>query len=154
MRGMLRIFRTKSLETAKIFEFIDSFLMDYGKIHLLLSDGIILDLRSMFDGDQLESIFIQRILTSYQLEKILMDSDDMPFYMAIRSEVISDWKKSTLEGIYDILKIKTNYRGCNIWMHIVGNSGVFEKYLGEWRFHTAAERKNMGIYAWEEQPRQ
>jgi hypothetical protein len=152
MRGILRIFRTKSLETSRILEFTDLFLIEYGKVHLLLSDGIILDLRSMFDGDQLESIFIQRILTSYQLEKILMDSDDMPFYMIIRSEVISDWKKNTLEGIYDILKIKTNYRGCNIWMNIVGNSGTFEKYLGEWRFHTASERKNMGIYAWEDQP--
>ncbi len=154
MRGTLRIFRTPGFEVSEIYSFLDIFLHDGGKAHLLLSDGIILDMRDIFSGDEMGRIFIQRILTSHQLERILMDSDENPFLIIIRSEVISEWKPVALEGIYDILRIKALFRGCHIWMNVVGPSGIFEKYLGEWRFIQRREIAERGLYAWDAQPQQ
>jgi hypothetical protein len=154
MRGTLRIFRTQGFEVSGIHNFLDMFLQDGGKIHLLLSDGIILDMRDIFSEDEMQYIFIQRVLTSHQLERILMDSDESPFFIAIRSDVISEWKPVALEGLYDILRIKALFRGCHIWMNIVGSSGVFEKYLGEWRFLQRREKYERGLYAWDGQHQQ
>ena len=154
MRGTLRIFRTEALETGDIYRFLDRFLQDHGRVHLLVSDGVILDLRSMFSNEERDRIYVQRVLTSYQFERILMDSDENPFFIAIRSDVISEWKVITIESIYDILRIKSMFRGCHIWMNIVGPPGIFQKYLGEWRFRKVHEDTGRGLYAWDGQHQQ
>ena len=66
--------------------------------HFLISDGIMVDFRTAFMPETLESMRIQRILTSYQLQRILMESDDYPYFIAVMSHSISDWKTSILQA--------------------------------------------------------
>lgn len=129
-------------------------LSGYSEIHFLLTDGIMVDFRQAFPEDLLSSIKVQRILTSYQLQKILMDSDNSPYYISAASGVVEAWSPSIIEGIYDIMKIKTSYHGCLIYLNIVGAGGVFEKYLGNRVIARNGRSRNGGLYSWEEQSRQ
>lgn len=117
--------------------------------HLLISDGIVVDFRAAFMPETLESMRIQRILTSYQLQRILMESDDYPYFIAVTSHSISDWKASILQSILDILRIKTYYRGCRIDMNIIGERDIHELYMGSTK---VAGRKahTEGIFRWGE----
>lgn len=150
MHGTLRIFRTPAFSTSWFSEFMEM-STGHGEWHFLLTDGIIVDFRKAFPGDTLPSIKVQRILTSYQLQKILLDSDNNPYYISAASAVVETWPSAVIEGLYDILKIKTHYHGCIIFLNIVGSGGVFEKYFGNRVLSRGKGRSGGGLYSWEEQ---
>ena len=129
MHAPLRIFSTKVFRTEDVLDFITLF-DGGGIIHLLISDGIMTDFRHAFPAVYLPMIMVQRVLTSYQLQRILMDSDDHPHYIAILSDVMESWASRIVESIYDIMKIKSYYHGCPIYLNIIGSPGVFARYLG------------------------
>lgn len=151
MHGTLRIFRTPKFSTRDLSEFMKIALSSFQEFHFLLTDGIMLNFRGTFPDEVLPAIKVQRILTSYQLQKILMDSDENPYYISVASAVIDTWPASIIESIYDIMKIKSYYRGGIIFMNIVGKSGVFEKYFGNRVFERGNAGSRGGLYSWEEQ---
>ena len=61
------------------------------KVHLMVSDGIMVDFLRQFPENVARAVLVERILTSYQLQKTLMETDDAPHFIGIRSEVISSW---------------------------------------------------------------
>ena len=130
MHGIMRIFRTAEFSISNFEEFLNLFTGDFQNAHFLMSDGIMLDFRKIFPETMLQRIMVQRILTCYQLQKILMDSDENPHYISVTSLVMESWPSRIIESIHDIMKIKAYYRGTVIFMNVVGNGGVFEKYLG------------------------
>lgn len=150
MRGTLRIFRTPAFNTTWFSEFMEM-STGYSEWHFLLTDGIMVDFRKAFPEDILPSIKVQRILTSYQLQKILMDSDNNPYYISAASGVMETWPSAVIEGIYDILKIKVHYHGCIVFLNVVGSGGVFEKYLGNRVLAREMGKGGGGLYSWEEQ---
>ncbi len=75
-------------------------------------------------------IIVQRILTSYQLQRILMDSDERPHYIALSSGVLNTWDGMIIAGIYDIIRIKSYYHGCTIYLNIIGDPGKLSRYMG------------------------
>ncbi len=151
MHGTLRIFRTPAFSHEWFSEFIKMSLNQHSEFHLLITDGIMMDFRSLFSENILQSIKVQRILTSYQLQKILMDSDDSPYYISATTAVIETWPSAVVESIYDIMKIKTHYRGGIIFLNVVGQSGIFEKYLGNRVLAREYSHRKGGLYSWEEQ---
>lgn len=151
MRSYLRIYRTHSLDVEGLYSFMDE-MNDYGIMHFLVSDGIMMDMRDVFPEDSGIDVRVQRILTSYQLQRILLESDDMPHFVAIISEVISEWKVESVESIYEIMKVKSYYHRCPISLNIIGKEGVYESYLGKRVMEPDSGRKpEGGIYQWEEQ---
>ena len=151
MHGSLRIYRSDSFDPGYVDRFHISTRDTDSIFHFLISDGIMVDFRSAFMPETLESMLIQRILTSYQLQKILMESDDYPYFIAVMSHAISDWKTTILQSILDVLRIKTYYRGCRIELNIIGERDIHELYIGNM---TVARRKTVreaGIFRWDEQ---
>lgn len=151
MHGSLRIYRSDSFDPGYVDRFHISTRDTDSIFHFLISDGIMVDFRSAFMPETLESMRIQRILTSYQLQKILMESDDYPYFIAVMSHAISDWKTTILQSILDVLRIKTYYRGCRIDLNIIGERDIHELYIGNM---TVARRKTVreaGIFRWDEQ---
>ncbi|MCL5803425.1 MAG: hypothetical protein M1529_06365 [Candidatus Thermoplasmatota archaeon] len=151
MHGSLRIYRSDSFDPGYVDRFHISTRDTDSIFHFLISDGIMVDFRSAFMPETLESMRIQRILTSYQLQKILMESDDYPYFIAVMSHAISDWKTTILQSILDVLRIKTYYRGCRIELNIIGERDIHELYIGNM---TVARRKTVreaGIFRWDEQ---
>lgn len=154
MRGYLKIFRTGSLDLDELYAFI-SRMREYGKIHFLVSDGILLDLPEIFPADSGVDVRMQRILTSYQLQRILLESDNSPHFIAVISGVISSWAVESVQSIYEVMKIKSYYHRCPISMNIVGSGGVYENYLGKRVFEPhRATIPDGGLYQWEERHRQ
>ncbi len=151
MRGTLRIFRTSKFSVEDLGEFIGIALKSYGEVHFLLTDGIMLNFRDIIPQEIMHMVMVQRILTSYQLQKILMDSDRNPYYISVTSSVIETWPPSVVESIYDILKIRTQYHGTIVYLNIVGHGGVFEKYLGNRILSRNNVEDRGGLYSWEEQ---
>ncbi|MEM0157531.1 MAG: hypothetical protein QXN26_05660 [Thermoplasmataceae archaeon] len=133
MHAPLRIFSTKSFQAENVRTFMKEFESD--TVHLLITDGIMSDFRHQFARDELDTIMVQRILTSFQLQKILMDSDDKPYYMALSSGVVSSWPGSIVASIYDIIRIMTYYHGCPVYMNIIGDPGIMSRYLGNRPVH-------------------
>lgn len=124
MYGTLSIFRTDSLRLDNLRHFLE-LASNYGDPHLLVSDGILLNI-----GALQTEIRIQRILTSNQLQKILVDMDSSPCYILLSSNVVETWKRVIVESIYDVIKLKS-YQGSIIFMNIVGKPGIFELYFGK-----------------------
>ena len=151
MRGTLRIFRTQKFSVESLEEFIRISLKSYGEMHFLLTDGIMINFREVLSPEIMPMVLVQRILTSYQLQKILMDSDQNPYYISVTSAVIEAWPSSVVESIYDILKIKAQYHGAIVYLNIVGHGGVFEKYLGNRILSRNSVEERGGLYSWEEQ---
>ncbi|HLH86487.1 MAG TPA: hypothetical protein VKU79_06475 [Thermoplasmataceae archaeon] len=129
MRGTLRIFRTDTFMPAVAAQVINATWSEAETLHVLVSDGIMFDPRTIIPADRMEKVMVQRILTSYQLEKILMDSDNFPFYICVSSSTISSWKLQSIEAINEIMRIKSYYHGCRITFHIVGPPGLFNVHL-------------------------
>ncbi len=151
MHGTLRIFRTATFSQEWFSEFIKTSFHDHSEVHLLITDGIMMNFRDMFSDNVLNAVKVQRILTSYQLQKILMDSDDSPYYISATTPVMDTWPAAVVESIYDIMKIKTHYRGGIIYLNIVGEKGIFEKYLGNRVLAREHVRRRGGLYSWDEQ---
>lgn len=154
MHSYLRIFRTGTLDLEELYRFMDE-MNDYGRLHFLVSDGIILDLPEIFPGDSGVNVRMQRILTSYQLQRILLESDNNPHFIALVSAVISEWATESVDSIYQVMKIKSYYRHCPIAMNIVGKEGVYENYLGKRVIGPGKGVKlKGGLYEWEERRQQ
>lgn len=153
MHGTLRIFRTPTFGTEWFSEFI-KISSGYSEWHFLLTDGIMVDFRNTFPEEILHSIKVQRILTSYQLQKILLDSDSSPYYISAASSVMETWPSAVIESIYDIMKIKSHYHGDIVFLNVVGSAGVFEKYLGNRVVARGRVNSRGGLYSWEEPSRQ
>lgn len=154
MRSYLRISRTGSLDLEELYAFIGR-ARDYGRIHFLVSDGILLDLPEIFPEDSGIDVRMQRILTSYQLQRILLESDNSPHFIAVISDVISSWAVESVQSIYEVMKIKTYYHRCPISMNIVGSGGVYENYLGKRVLEPRRSKMDGGgLYQWEEQHQQ
>jgi hypothetical protein len=124
MYGSLSIFRTDTFNPENLRHFLEV-AMDYENPRLLISDGIMLNI-----GSLRRDLRIQRILTSNQLQKILLDMDNSPCYILLSSNVVGTWKKIIVESIYDIIKGKS-YHGSIIFMNIIGKAGIFELYFGK-----------------------
>ncbi len=154
MRTYLRIFRTGSFDTEELYSFMER-VREHGKMHFLVSDGVLLDLGKVFpDGSGID-VRMQRILTSYQLQRIILESDNSPHFIVIISGVISEWAVESVQSIYEIMKIKAYYHRCPISMNIVGKEGVFENYLGKRVLAPGrGKRVNGGLYQWDEQRQQ
>lgn len=152
MYGNLRIFRTEDFEISKFYDFIDRYRAAGNRLHFLVSDGILIDFLHTIPEGLLDSIIVQRILTSYQLQRILIDSDNDPHFIAIRSGIISSWSIDIVQSIYDVMRIKSYYHDCGIYVNIVGQKGIFENYLGKmFSVPVDTDRIEGGIYQWEEQ---
>lgn len=151
MRSYLKIFRTKSLDVDELYRFMDS-MHQHGKLRFLVSDGILLNMDQLFPEDIGIRVKIQRILTSHQLQRILLESDNIPHFIALISDVMSSWEVESVESIYEIMKIKSYYHRCPISMNIVGKRGVYENYLGKRVLEPRRkEYSDGGLYRWEEQ---
>ncbi len=151
MHGSLRIYRSDSFDPGYVDRFHISTRDTDSIFHFLISDGIMVDFRSAFMPETLESMRIQRILTSYQLQKILMESDDYPYFIAVMSHAISDWKTTILQSILDVLRIKTYYRGCRIELNIIGERDIHELYIGNMTVTRRKTVREAGIFRWDEQ---
>lgn len=154
MRSYLRIFRTASLDTDEFYRFLET-MHEHSRMHFLVSDGIVLDLPSALGDTGEMRVGMKRILTSYQLQRTLLESDSNPHFIAIVSGVISSWEMESIQSIYEIMKVKSYYHRCPIAMNIVGEGGVYEYYMGK-RVVSSAKQENMegGLYQWEEQRQQ
>lgn len=151
MRAYLKIFRTKSLDLDELYRFIDA-AVGHGRLRFLVSDGILLDMDRVFPEGSGVDVRIQRILTSHQLQRILLESDNIPHFIALISDIISSWPVESVESIYEIMKIKSYYHRCPISMNIVGKRGVYENYLGKRVMEPHAVNVHEGgLYQWEEQ---
>ncbi|OWP56536.1 MAG: hypothetical protein B2I17_05580 [Thermoplasmatales archaeon B_DKE] len=153
MSGHLRMMISDNLGAAEFGRFMEE-AGDGGKKHLMVSDGIMVDFLRQFPENAVESVMVQRILTSYQMQKALMETDNDPHFIGIRSEIISSWEPDILQSIYDIMKIKSYYRGCMIYFYVIGEPGIFMQYMGK-RFvsleHNVEKHVEGGLYSWEEQ---
>ncbi len=129
MRGSLKVRREEGMRYDCLADLFSARL-EGEKVHLLITDGIVLDYPGLISEDAMDKMYVQRILTPYQLEKILMGSDNNPHILLLKSEVLESWSRASLESIHDILMIKTSYYGCKIDLIMVGKPGVYQYYLG------------------------
>lgn len=125
VRGNLRYVRKEKFDSSEIREFMAWAGETYSKAHLLLTDSIILDLRFLLDLEI--RVAVQRILNPHQLQRVLMTSDNNPFFIAARSEIISSWPVEIIESLYDIMRIKTYSLGCRVFFFVFGPAWVYER---------------------------
>lgn len=123
----LRISINPDLNMNALSETILNLKKQYEKIHIMFSDGLIFDRRTF---KNIEGLAFQRVLNPYQLEKALIDTDQNPHIIILKSEVVDSWDLYDIQALYDILKIKSYGTGCRVTMNIIGPGGVFENYLG------------------------
>ena len=153
MPGHLRMVIVDNLGSIEFRNFMDRAGVNE-KVHLMVSDGIMVDFLRQFPEHIARTVMVERILTSYQLQKALMETDDNPHFIGIRSEIISSWESDILQSIYDIQKIKAYYHGCMIYFYVVGEPAPFMEYLGRRFVSPVRNVKNKvegGLYSWEEQ---
>ncbi|MCL4330262.1 MAG: hypothetical protein M1533_04610 [Candidatus Thermoplasmatota archaeon] len=152
MTGRLKIWRKDDMDASVIEDFVSRF-QECKTLHILVSDGIMLDARSLVAPQSMEKVRIQRILTPYQLERILMESDNEPHLVLIKSEVIDSWSVHVMESLYDIMRIKSSFYGCIIETAVIGEHGIYESYFGG-KFYNPVEpdAEREGLFAWEEAP--
>ncbi|WP_156769110.1 hypothetical protein [Thermoplasma volcanium] len=102
------------------YPIIEDLLHQYSSFHLLLSDGIVIDEDKINDGAR-----IQRILTVHQLVRILVDQDEDPYIILIRHDVVNGWNNEDIENLYDVMRIKSYYRNCDIYFVVLGGTNIF-----------------------------
>jgi hypothetical protein len=90
---------------------------------LLISDGIILE-KIILDYD----LKIQRIMTSYQLNKIIMDGNIESYLILISSTVFDAWSLIAIEELNYIMGIAA-YNGSTIMLDIVGAKTVNAEFM-------------------------
>lgn len=110
--------------SSEIHEFMKWASGRYEKAHLLISDGIILNIRTL-SGFDLE-IAIQRILNPHQLQNILISGDNDPYFIAVMSEIASSWPMEIVESIYEVMRIKTYSLGCFMFFFVFGKPWIYE----------------------------
>ena len=90
--GFLRIIRTDKTS-------INSLLSRYKIEKILISDGIILD-KTILNYD----VKIQRILTPYQLENILINSHEESFLIVISTLTLESWDTMELSVVSELIR--------------------------------------------------
>ncbi len=121
MTGHLEIFQTPKIDENRL----KGLLKKYDESHFLISDGIIIDFR-----DWNYNIRIQRILTVYQLKRILIEGDDKPFIISATSEIVNSWPMRDMVSLGEIMKIKSYYRDCDIYFNIIGSYNFYNFIIG------------------------
>lgn len=124
MHGNIRYSRMEKFTSSEIHEFMKWASGRYEKAHLLISDGIILNIRTL-SGFDLE-IAIQRILNPHQLQNILVSGDNDPYFIAVMSEIASSWPMEIVESIYEVMRIKTYSLGCFMFFFVFGKPWIHE----------------------------
>ncbi len=124
MRGNLRYVRREKFDSSEIREFMVWADEAFDKAHLLLTDSILLDLRFLLELEI--RVAVQRILNPHQLQRVLMTSDNNPFFIAARSEIISAWPMEIIESLQEIMRIKAYSLGCHVFFFVFGPAWVYE----------------------------
>lgn len=147
--SMFRIIRTKAVQYEILRDMIESALNKFDNVKILVSEGFQIDPQSVFYGLDLSRIRIQRVLTSYQLSRILMESNNMAYFIMLRSEVIDEWEYETVDSIQWIMRMKSLYSGNMIFLNVVGSPSVMEKFF-DCRIPNRFIKGESGL-RWEEQ---
>ncbi|KPV46138.1 MULTISPECIES: hypothetical protein [Acidiplasma] len=105
--GFLRIIKTDRSS-------INSLLSRYKIGKILISDGIILD-KTVLNYD----VKIQRILTPYQLENILINSHEGSFLIVISTITLESWDTMELSVVSDLIRRMVAY-GNDIVINLAG----------------------------------
>ncbi|MEM0140356.1 MAG: hypothetical protein QXZ44_07105 [Ferroplasma sp.] len=114
--AILKIFRTTE-------NYITELLSNYSVDRLLISDGIILGKEiTGFD------VKIQRVLTPYQLENILISSSERMYYIVISSDIFDSWTLLEVHELYYIMEQK-KYNGSSIILELYGRKTVNEMLM-------------------------
>ncbi|MGP6294162.1 hypothetical protein [Caldiplasma sukawensis] len=145
---MFRIIRTKAVQYEILRDMIENALNKFDHVKILVSEGFQIDPQSVFYGLDLSRIRIQRILTSYQLSRILMESNNMAYFIMLRSEVMDEWEYETVDSIQWIIRMKSLYSGNIIFLNVVGSPSVMEKFFDS-RIPTRFIKGGSGLI-WEE----
>ncbi len=150
MKGVLTVEKSEMFNSKDAFRFASSMVSAGGRITILASDGIILDVENYFPRYDLEKIHAVRILTPYQLENVLMNDDSDAFYVVLRGSIIRSWSRECFESIMDIIRIKTYFKGAIIAVNIVGDIGIHSIYMQRTALDQPELRNDKGLYLWEE----
>ncbi|MCL4345296.1 MAG: hypothetical protein M1375_03860 [Candidatus Thermoplasmatota archaeon] len=86
---------------------------------ILVSDGIILDYAFTEKLRRMNG-FIQRILTSHQIVRIMGDGSNMDSCMIIRSSILDDWGKENSDYFLDTLPLWPGQNGTKVFLFLVG----------------------------------
>jgi hypothetical protein len=124
VHGNIRYSRMEKFDPAEMREFMKWASGRYARAHILISDGIIFNVRSL-SGFDLE-IAIQRVLNPHQLQNILISGDSDPYFIAVMSDVASSWPMEIAESIYEVMRIKAYSLGCYIFFFVFGNPWIYE----------------------------
>ncbi len=98
-------------------------LSNYDVDRLLISDGIILE-----DNVKEFDFKIQRVLTSYQLENIIMKSNERIYFIVISSQIFDSWALLQVHELYYVMDQKRS-NGSSIIFEICGNKTVNEMLM-------------------------
>jgi len=96
----------------------------YAPTRLLISDGIMLE-KNILNF----SIKIQRIMTPYQLNRIIIEGDIENYLIFISSFVIDSWSLAAIGELNYVMEQST-YNGNTIIFDIVGSKTVNEAFMG------------------------
>ncbi len=126
-RGYLRIWVTENFTWTSFRRSMD-YIGDEGKINILISDGIILTGQhlKMLQGRE---VFIQRVLTSYQLVRILREQYIEKAVLFIFSRVSDEWDLVMIETILESLRIKSSIQGSRIIFNVIGKAGKLKYFM-------------------------
>ncbi|WMT51597.1 MAG: hypothetical protein RE471_01640 [Ferroplasma sp.] len=90
----------------------------YSATRILISDGIRVD-----RGILKYSVKIQRILTPYQLERIIAKNSMERYVIIISSAIFDSWSLNVVDDIQTVIE-KSAYNGSTIVLEIVGGETV------------------------------
>jgi len=116
----MKYFRIIEIENVDV----SSEIAKYKSTKLLISDGVRLG-RNIMHYD----IKIQRILTPYQLERIIIDGGIERYLILISSSVFDSWSLIVIDELSFIME-QAAYNGNMIIFEIVGYKTVNEAFIG------------------------
>ncbi|GGM67691.1 hypothetical protein GCM10007108_02160 [Thermogymnomonas acidicola] len=120
MHSSLRIRRLRDLDQEYLDSLLRSCVEEGGSCHLLLSDGVVLDVERYLGTDMSEMVMVQRILTPFQLRRILLEGDTLPHLIVLSSSVLSEWGMEITLSVLDIMRMKAYFQGCQITLVVFG----------------------------------
>jgi hypothetical protein len=97
---------------------INAEIEKYGTTRVLISDGIRID-----RGILKYSVKIQRVLTPYQLEKIIAENSMERYIIIISSFIFDSWSLNVLDDLYTVID-KSVCNGSTVILEIVGTETV------------------------------
>lgn len=103
----------------KVKDNIISIFEQTERFRILVSDGIIFDYGFM-ERLRKMNVFIQRILTSHQLVRIMADDNPMDSCLVIRSRILDDWGMENTNYFLDTLPLWPSHNGARIFLFLIG----------------------------------